>query len=526
MRRGRYQAQCIRAIWALRFRVFGLWAFGAGALFLVLAAPEPAGADWDHPVDAAISDPFRAPQTRFGAGNRGLEYATAGGEVVRAVDGGTVTFAGVVGRQRHVVVDHGDGLRSTYAFVASVEVVRGQSVRKGQRVATANPGVHLTARLGSTYVDPMLLMRGAEVVARLRPGVEPPHAEGVAAPRRLSPELAILDAAHDLTLTQQLLAIAEAADQWHHRECTQDGVVVAAPSGSSAPDQRILIQVGGLGTSSDGASIGSLDHEALGYDPDNVVGFSYAGGCTPEAFGGGVGSLSGELVTSAYEPADTFQTIETSAEHLADLITSVAAARPGQPIDLAAHSLGGVVTRRAIEILQASDGLDALDVVITIGSPHGGTDFATGAVAISGNDMISTALDAIGGDLGAFHDADSVLDIAEAGGGGVVDPGPPPEGLTVIAVAGATDLIVPAGHAMWDGATNVVVPTSIADAPSTHGDLPSMPEVQRELELALAGAAPRCVGLGGVLGSAVVGQGISAIEDSVTLLAGLARWVF
>lgn len=522
MRRGWYQAQCIRATRALRFWVFGAWVLLVG----VLAIPAPAGADWDHPVDAPVSDPFRPPQTKFGAGNRGLEYATVGGEIVRAVDGGTVTFAGVVGRQRHVVVDHGDGLRSTYAFVASVDVVRGQNVQKGQRVATANPGVHLTARLGSTYVDPMLLMNGAEVVVRLRPGVEPPQAGSPDVPRRLSPDLAIIDAASDLTLTQQLLAFAEAADQWHHQECTHDGVAVAAPSGSSALDQRILIQVGGLGTSSNGASIGGLDHGALGYDPDNVVGFSYAGGCTPAAFGGGVGSLSGELTTSPYEPADTFQTIETSAEHLVDLITSVATARPGQPIDVAAHSLGGVVTRRAIEILQASGGLDALDVVITIGSPHGGTDLATGAVAISGNDMISTALDAIGGDLGAFHNADSVLDIAEAGGGGVVDPAPPPDGLTVIAVAGATDLVVPAGHAMWDGATNVVVPTSMTDAPSTHGDLPSMPEVQREFELALAGAAPRCVGLGEVLGSAVTATGISAIEDAVTLVAGLARWVF
>lgn len=525
MRHGWYQAQCFRMLRALRFRVFGAWVLCGWIVFVgLLALSEPAGADWEHPVDVPVSDPFRPPQSRFGAGNRGLEYATAGGEVVRAVDGGTVTFAGVVGRQRHVVVDHGDGLRSTYAFVASVDVVRGQSVQQGQRVATANPGVHLTARLGATYVDPMLLMRGAEVVARLRPGVDLPEAS--AGPRRLFPELAILDAAHDLTLTQQLIAIAGAADQWHHQECTEDGVAVDAPGGSTAPDQRILIQVGGLGTSSDGASIGGLDHGALGYDPDNVVGFSYAGGCTPAAFGGGVGSLGSELSTSPYSPADTFQPIEASAEHLAALIASVAAARPGQPIDIAAHSLGGVVTRRAVEILEVSGGLGPVDVVLTIGSPHGGADLATGAVAISGSGTISAVLDAVGGELGDFHDADAVLDIAEAGGGGVVDPGPPPDGLTVVAVAGATDLVVPAEHAMWDGATNVVVPTSLVDAVSTHGDLPSMPEVQREMELALAGAAPRCVGLGGVLGSAIKGQGISAIEDAVTLLAGLGRWVF
>ncbi len=505
MRRGWY-----RKFWVLVF---------VGAL--IGTTGQPAGADWEHPVDALVSDPFRPPQTRFGAGNRGLEYATAGGEIVRAVDAGVVVFAGVVGRQRHVVVDHGDGLRSTYAFVATVDVVRGQNVRQGQRVATAGAGVHLTARLGATYVDPMLLMRGAEVVVRLRPSIEPPRVV-----RRLSPELATLDAANDLTLTQQLLAMAEAADEWHHQECTEDGAVVGPPGGSSMPSQRILVQVGGLGTSSEGASIGGLDHGALGYDPGNVVGFSYAGGCTPEAFGGGAGSLAGELGGHAYEPADTLQPIETSARHLADLVEGVAAARPGQPIDLAAHSLGGVVTRRAIEILADRGALGPVDVVVTIASPHGGTDLATGAVAISGSGVTSTVFDLVGGDVADFHDADSVLDIAEAGGGGAVDPGPPPDGITVVAIAGSTDLIVPGRHAMWDGATNVVVPTSLADAASTHGELPSMPEVEREFELALAGAAPRCVGLGEVFGSAVAAQGISAIEDTVTMLAGLGRWVF
>lgn len=507
----------MRGEWFLKIWILTL----GGLLVSVFGFTQPSGADWVHPVEASVSDPFRPPATRFGAGNRGLEYATTGGEIVTAVDAGTVVFAGVVGRQRHVVVDHGDGLRSTYAFVATVDVVRGQAIRQGQRVASAGPGVHLTARLGATYVDPMLLMSGAEVVVRLRPGVAPPSA-----PRRLSPMLAVLDSAGDLTLTQQLLVIAGASAEWHHQECTEDGVAVGTPTGSGEPSQRLLIQVGGLGTNSGSASIGGLDHGALGYDPDNVVGFSYAGGCTTEAFGGGSSSLVGELGGQPYGPDDTFQPVETSAQRLADLVESISAARPSQPIDLAAHSLGGVVTRRAIEILADRGALGPVDVVVTVASPHGGTDLATGAVAVSGSDLVSSAFDAIGGDAAGFHDADSVYDIAEAGGGGVVDPGPPPPGITVVAVAGSTDLVVPGAHAMWDGATNVVVPTPLLAAGSTHGDLPGMPEVQREVELALAGAAPRCVAIGDVLGSAVAAQGISAIEDSATLLAGIARWVF
>lgn len=492
-------------------------------VFLVALAvwSPPAAAEWVHPVDAPVTDSFRPPRTRFGAGNRGLEYGTEGGEVVRAVDAGTVVFAGSVGGYRHVVVDHGEGLRSTYAFVERVDVVRGQSVRQGHAVALAGPGVHLTARLGSTYVDPMLLIRGAEVVVRLRSGVEPPSTG-----RHLAPVLATADAAGDLSLSRQLLAVAEATDQWHHQDCTDDAVTVSPAPGVDAVAERVLIQVGGLGTSSDGASIGGFDHGGVGYDADNVVGFSYAGGCTPEAFGGGRGALSQEIGGSAYGPTDTYQPIDVSARRLADLVEHVAHLRPGQTIDLVAHSLGGVVTRRAIEILDERGGLDPVQVVVTIGSPHGGADLATGAVAVAGSEAADALFGVIGGDLAELRSADSVFDIAEAGGGGVVDPGPPPDGVDVLAIAGSTDLVVPGVHAMWDGATNVVVPTSVLDAVSTHGDLPSMPEVQREVELALAGEAPRCVGLAEVVGSVVAAQGISAIEDSISLVAGLARWVF
>ena len=70
----------------------------------------------------------------------------------------------------HVVIDHGEGLKSTYAFVTSAAVVRGQSVKRGQLVATAGPGFHLTARLWGEYVDPQLLFGGAEIQVNLTDG--------------------------------------------------------------------------------------------------------------------------------------------------------------------------------------------------------------------------------------------------------------------------------------------------------------------------------------------------------------------
>lgn len=130
---------------------------------ILLGLPAAALAAWQPPLDAPIVDAFRPPASRYGAGNRGLEYGASPGQAFSAVDSGRVTFAGRVGRSLHVTIDHGDGLRSTYAFVETISVARGQHISKGQFLGTAGPGFHLTARLGEVYVDPELLFGGYEV---------------------------------------------------------------------------------------------------------------------------------------------------------------------------------------------------------------------------------------------------------------------------------------------------------------------------------------------------------------------------
>ena len=75
----------------------------------------PAAADpvaYVPPVEAPLTDRFRPPATDFGPGNRGVDYATAEGQVVTAAASGEVTFAGPVGNDRHVVVLHEDGIRT------------------------------------------------------------------------------------------------------------------------------------------------------------------------------------------------------------------------------------------------------------------------------------------------------------------------------------------------------------------------------------------------------------------------------
>jgi murein DD-endopeptidase MepM/ murein hydrolase activator NlpD len=129
-----------------------------------LTDPQPAGSRpvrYQPPVDGPLIDVFRPPPSPFAAGNRGVDYATAPGTAVRAAADGQVVFAGPVGGRLHVVVRHADGIRTSYSFLATVTVRRGQRVAAGHEVGTAGPSVHFGARRGETYIDPLSLLAGS-----------------------------------------------------------------------------------------------------------------------------------------------------------------------------------------------------------------------------------------------------------------------------------------------------------------------------------------------------------------------------
>jgi murein DD-endopeptidase MepM/ murein hydrolase activator NlpD len=139
---------------------------------VVLAAP--AGADrivlrYQAPVDGPIVDHFRPPGCPWCAGNRGIDFATTPGAPVRASAPGLVTFAGTIGHYRFVVVAHADGLRTTYAYLATIAVVVGDTVAAGAVVGTAGTELHFGVRRGTTYLDPELLLAGAVLRPRLVP---------------------------------------------------------------------------------------------------------------------------------------------------------------------------------------------------------------------------------------------------------------------------------------------------------------------------------------------------------------------
>ena len=129
---------------------------------------------WSVPVEADISDPFRAPECRWCPGNRGVEYASVAGDAVRAVAGGRVAFDGPVAGRRYLSIDivvPGGRLRVTYGGLDpdGERFVVGQTVEREQPLGPATGPVHLGVRWNGEYLDPSGFTDGPARRARLVP---------------------------------------------------------------------------------------------------------------------------------------------------------------------------------------------------------------------------------------------------------------------------------------------------------------------------------------------------------------------
>lgn len=106
------------------------------------------------PVDAPIIDPFRPPESFAGPGNRGIEYGVTAGTTVRAAGDGVVVFAGQVGGDLYITISHADGVDTTYSYLAELLVAAGETVVRGQPIATTGAIFHFGAKIGDAYLDP------------------------------------------------------------------------------------------------------------------------------------------------------------------------------------------------------------------------------------------------------------------------------------------------------------------------------------------------------------------------------------
>ncbi|MGD9796571.1 MAG: peptidoglycan DD-metalloendopeptidase family protein [Acidimicrobiia bacterium] len=526
--------------------------------------PEPVR--YTAPVPGPVVDPWRGPATPFGSGNRGVDLAADPGDAVRAAADGEVVFAGAVGGSHHVVLLHPDGLRTTYAFLAATAVRRGDAVTGGQAVGTAAGPVHFGVRAGTRYLDPSALLAGPPRVhlvpaADRRPGSEADERRGllgviggalrvgagaadwlagtvadgvesgadlvVWAGREGWTELAVrLEAlmstarlaAGYLRQPVELLAAVRAMAAYR---ADQAGCTPAGRRPPRRPERRIAVLVAGFGSDGEGDAIAGLDTDALGYAEGDVAQFSYAGGQVARDH-----PVEGVPVGPGYRPADAEADFDESAAELRRLLRDIGAAHPGVPVDVIAHSAGGLVARAALA--GGGRGDPAVPMVanlVTIGTPHTGADLATASAWVSSSGLGGLAVAGIGAVTGADPFSPAAHAMVEGSPFLVELADRPVRAARFTSIASAGDLTVTANHSAVGDAVNVLVPGR--PGPAVHDRLPGSSRVRREIDLALAGLGPTCRSL--VADTAQV-VAVSTVEDLVGGATGAAalyadRWL-
>ncbi|HYT77789.1 MAG TPA: M23 family metallopeptidase [Actinomycetota bacterium] len=137
----------------------------------VVSEQVPDYGSYSWPLPGRVIRGFEPPPSPYEAGHRGIDIAAPFGSNVVASREGTVAFAGWVAGDLFISIDHADGVRTTYSWLSEVLVYKGQSVAREELIGRSGhghpelpePHLHFGARVGSDYIDPMLLLEGADV---------------------------------------------------------------------------------------------------------------------------------------------------------------------------------------------------------------------------------------------------------------------------------------------------------------------------------------------------------------------------
>jgi hypothetical protein len=152
-------------------------------------AARPAYGTYAWPVEGPVIRGFEPPPDPYGVGHRGIDIGAPFGTDLIAAEDGIVAFAGWVAGSLFISIDHEDGVRSTYSWLSTADVVEGQTVARGQVIGKTGQGhpdvpishLHFGTRVGDTYIDPMLMLERGSVAGLIHlaplappPGVGPP----------------------------------------------------------------------------------------------------------------------------------------------------------------------------------------------------------------------------------------------------------------------------------------------------------------------------------------------------------------
>ena len=498
-------------------------------VFLVLVSFAPARVDafagaWIRPVPGALARPFDPPASRFGAGHLGVDLVARPGTPVVAAAPGVVSFAGTVAGTRHVVVAHDGGLRTSYSFLATVSVRRGESVRAGEVVGTTGGTgmghegdvLHVGLRSGDTYLDPMVLLGPPDLTAivHLAPTSDPPHPVGTAGERRgLLAGLARVGrtALHVSAAAFRIggdalaeafpvhAAVARGIRAWIDQRASCAPHAPPA-NGTGGSDHRVMVVAGIESRLAPDEPSLPLPVRDLGYRPGEVTYFSYAADA------------------DAYEARDTEGPILLAARRLADQLRALQRRDPGREVDLVAHSQGGVVVETFLTQLydRGDPAFPPIGTVVTLAAPLRGAPLADAAAAVGDTRTGDKALHALPvtrtpavRDLAS--DSPLMRRIARA---------PLPDLVELTTIGGATDLVVPGTRATRTGARHT---TLIPHALNAHAGIVKDPAALASVRAALEHRPLPCrsflTAVAGEVVPAVVGEAESAGGRAAAVVA-------
>jgi hypothetical protein len=469
------------------------------ALLTATPSPPAAGAPrpaWlVPPVDAPISARFEAPSSDYGPGHRGIDYAAPTGTKVRAAGDGTVTFAGPVAGVDAVTVDHGGGLESTYSDLGRVLVTEGASVGQGTWLGTVGtphgsdePGLHFGVKLHDRYVDPAAYLGPTDVTNALH-----------LAPLQVQPF-------RDVGMPASFVDLFAGAGN-HRRRCSEPSDMVDAPG---PPNDNVAVAVAGIGSRTLGrmsADMYEYGPELLGYPPERVYRFSYAG-------------TGGPGLHAPYGSEATFGDLRAAARKLGKLLERVARRHPHAAVDILAHSQGGIVARTFLASARAWDpAIPRVEHLVTFATPHKGTPLAGAARTLAdgttGERLLVGSLSALSRRRTGLPGPGATAVAQLAPGSDLLDGLGREDvsfGTRALALAIPNDLLVPADRARWEGKRNrVVAPTG---GHGGHSGIVRSAMARSVAHSFLRDGAPSCAGEWDAVGPSI-GAAISALEAAI-----------
>lgn len=100
------------------------------------------------PVDGNLSHAFSDAQPWL------VFDCTSGSDVIASADGTVTAVSELSGDTIGILIDHGSGLESVYAFLASANVTPGDAVQRGQVIGISEHSLYFELRESEAAVDP------------------------------------------------------------------------------------------------------------------------------------------------------------------------------------------------------------------------------------------------------------------------------------------------------------------------------------------------------------------------------------